>query len=329
MRLKTYHAPTMAEAMQLVRVQLGPDAIIVATHEDEATHSVRVTAAIERDDPEFESDGSAGAPDLADELSGVLDNHGTPLALSDQIVSTAIHLGIPDPTLALAGALDEIYSFAPLPAKRSGTPLMFIGPPGSGKTVSIAKLAVRARLAGTTVSLITTDTVRAGAIEQIAIYARRLGLDVQNASTPREFAEALDRVSANTQILVDTMGVNPHNAEDIDRLAGFRDVAPLEAVLVLTAGRDALEAAELSVSFHPAAPSRLVVTGLDMVRRLGSMLSAAEASSIPFSDVSIAPDIASSLCSLNPVSLSRLLLAKNRHDSAARVNDIFQATGSR
>jgi flagellar biosynthesis protein FlhF len=329
MRLKTYHAPMMSEAMQLVRDQLGPDAIIVATHEDEATRSVRVTAAVERDETEFEQDAGFGAPDLADELSAVLDNHGTPMALSDQVVSTAVHLGISDPTLALAGALDEIFNFAPLTVKHSASPLIFIGPPGAGKTVSVAKLAVRARLAGAKVSLITTDTVRAGAIEQISIYAGRLGLDVQNAATPHEFAQALDRVHKNTQVLVDTMGVNPYNAEDMDRLAGFREVVPMEAVLVLTAGRDALEAAELSVSFHPAAPSRLVVTGLDMARRLGSMLSAAEASSIPFSDVSIAPDIASSLCSLNPVSLARLLLAKNRQDSDTYVTEIFQSTGSR
>ncbi len=329
MRLKTFNAPTMTEAMQMVRDQLGPDAIIVATHEDEATRNVRVTAAVERNDADFQQDAGDGSPDIADLLSGVLDNHGTPLDLSDQVVSTAVQLGISDPTLALAGALDEIFNFSPLPAKRSGFPLMFIGPPGAGKTVSIAKLAVRACLAGTAVSLITTDTVRAGAVEQIAIYAGRLGLNVQNASTPREFAEALDRIGGNTQILVDTMGVNPYSAEDMDRLAGFRDVVRLEAVLVMTAGRDALEAAELSSSFLPATPSRLVVTGLDMVRRLGSMLSAAEASSIPFSDVSITPDIASSLCTLNPVSLARLLLAKNRHDSAADVTEIFQATGQR
>ena len=50
MRLKTIHARTMQEAMELVREQMGAEAVIVATHEDEGTRGVRVTAASDADD---------------------------------------------------------------------------------------------------------------------------------------------------------------------------------------------------------------------------------------------------------------------------------------
>lgn len=319
----------MSEAMELVRQQLGSDAIIVATHEDEGSKGVRITAAAERNDSEYELETENESLDLADVLSNMLDEHGTPIALADHLVNTAVHLGIPDPTLALAGALDELYNFSPLPSVRTPTPVIFIGPPGSGKTVTIAKLAVRSRLAGTDVCLITADTIRAGAVEQISTYAVRLGLEIHTAASPKELATALDRTGGTTQVLVDTTGVNPYSAEDMDRLSSFLEVTSFEPALVMNAGGDPVEAADLCSAFHTTNPTRLIVTGLDMVRRLGSILAAAEASSIPFGDVSIAPDIAASLHTLNPVSLARLLSSEDRRESNIDITEIFRTTGSR
>jgi flagellar biosynthesis protein FlhF len=325
MRLKTYHAPTMSEAMRMVREQLGPDAIIVATHEDKSTHDVRITAAVEQTEQDYES-----APEdlnIVDQLSNVLDGHGAPMALVDRLMNTVTQLGIADETLALAGALDECFTFAPLPDGQGDRPLMFIGPPGCGKTVSIAKLAVRMRLAGNAVRLITTDTLRAGAVEQLTVYGMRLGIDIETADTPRELADSLAKAGDTAQILIDSTGVNPHDPEDRKRLCEFTEAAALETVVVMRASGDPIEAAELCAAFHIAGPTRLVMTQLDMVRRLGGMLAAAEASALPFGDVSMAPDIAAGLQSINPVSLARLLLSDNTRDYAT-VSEIFQATGS-
>jgi len=326
MRLKTFHAATMSDAMRMVRDQLGPDAIIVATHEDEAARDVRITAAVEQADADY--DFETEALDIVDRLSDVLDGHGAPLALVDRLLNTAAHMGIADETLALAGALDECFTFAPLPGDGRGErPLMFIGPPGCGKTVSIAKLAVRTRLAGNAVRLITTDTLRAGAVEQLSIYGERLGLGTEIAATPRELADAIAKSEDTTQILIDTTGVNPRAPDDRKRLAEFIDAAALDTVVVMAAGGDTVEAAELCASFQDAAPTRLVMTQLDLVRRLGGMLAAAEASALPFGDVSMTPDIAAGLQSINPVSLARLLLSESTR-AAAPASDIFQATGT-
>lgn len=327
MRLKTFHAPTIKEAMELVRTQLGNDAIIVATHEDENSRDVRITAAVESDDRDLPTGGDPGPMDVVDRLSITLDSHGTPTPLADRLLNTASRLGIVDPVLALAGALDDCFAFDPLPDKPGPRPLMFVGPPGGGKTVSMAKLAVRTRLEGSPVSFITTDTLRAGAIDQLATYAKLLKADIRTAADPVVLLEMLKNAGSGDQLLIDTAGVNPHNAEDMQRLTELAEAAQVEFVLVIAAGGDAVETAELVAAFKPIRPARLLITRLDMVRRLGSILTAADASGLPFCDVSVTPDIAAGLRPINPVSLARLLLPELATGAHAQ-NETLRATGS-
>lgn len=327
MRLKTFHAPTMKEAMELVRAQLGQDAIIVATHEDDNARDVRITAAVENDDTGISIGQIVEPLDVMDQLSDALDMHGTPVSLADKLLNTASNLGITDPTLALAGAFDDCFAFAPLPDKRGPKPLMFVGPPGCGKTVSIAKLAVRTRLENNPVNFITTDTLRAGAVEQLTTYAKLLKAEIRSADDPVAFVEAVRSGRADAQVLIDTTGVNPHNAEDMSRLTAFTEAAQVEVILVIAAGGDPAETAELASAFEAVRPGRLLVTRLDLVRRLGGVLAAAEACGLPFSDVSVTPDIASGLRTINPVSLARLLLPETTQNPSSRP-ETLQATGS-
>ncbi len=313
--------------MGLVRGQLGPDAIIVATHEDERARDVRITAAVDNDDIDIDVGGEKEPLDVIDQLSDALDLHGTPTPLADKLLTAASHLGIADPTLALAGALDDSFAFVPLPDKRGPKPLMFVGPPGCGKTVSIAKLAVRTRLENNPVNFITTDTLRAGAVEQLTTYARLLKAEVRCAADPVTFVEAVQNAQPDAQLLIDTTGVNPHKTEDMSRLTEFVEAAQVELVLVIAAGGDSIEAAELTQAFQAMKPRRLLVTRLDLVRRLGGMLAAADASGLPFCDVSVTPDIAAGLRTINPVSLARLLLPESAHAASTKSNNA-QATGS-
>ena len=79
-------------------------------------------------------------------------------------------------------------------------------------------------------------------------------------------------------------------------------------MLVLAAGGDALEAADIAREFSRIGATRLVVTRLDMTRRLGSILAAADAGKLSLSDVSINPDVAEGINPINPVSLARLIM---------------------
>ena len=217
MRLKNFQAQTMAEAMELVRESLGANAIIVSTNEDDNGGGVRITAAVEQEDPETILSPEP-ALDLIDLIGEALDRHGTPIGLSDQILSSISLLNQQDPAVALASALDMMFAFKSLGERDHSGPLIFIGPPGSGKTVTIAKLAAAALLEQVPVKLITTDTLRAGAIEQFKSYGERLGIIAEIADDPATLTERVNQRQNGTLTLVDTTSTNP--------LFGRRNISP-------------------------------------------------------------------------------------------------------
>ena len=309
MRLKTIKARTMQEAMELVRDQMGAEAIIVATHEDEGTRGVRVTAASDADDRHIPETERAITFESLQMISDSLDDHGTPPQLSDKLLNYVAKRSDSDTYMSLANALQDTFDFMPLPDSGVGIrPLMLIGPPGGGKTSAAAKLAARSILAGHSVTLITTDTVRASAFEQLDAYGSRLGIKTKVAPDPLALIEEIENAVADDLVVVDTMGVNPYSREDMNKLIDFSSAITMEPVLVLTAGRDAIEVVEIAKAFDDIKPTRMLVTGLDMVRRLGSVLAGVEASGLAFSDVSPSPNIVNGLRPVNAVSLARLLL---------------------
>ncbi len=309
MRLKTIHARTMQEAMELVREQMGAEAIIVATHEDEGTRGVRVTAASDAEDRHIPEDERAVTFETLQLIGNALDDHGTPPELVDRILNSVAAQAVSDTHMALAGALQSIFEFTPLPESGGQSrPIMLIGPPGGGKTSAAAKMAARAVIGGHSMRLITTDTVRAQGIEQLESYATRLGLDVVRAPDPLALIEAIENANPEDLIVIDSMGVNPYSPEDMSKLVDLTSAIAVEPVLVLTAGRDPIEAIEIVKAYGEVAPSRMLVTGLDMVRRLGSVLASIDASGLAFCDVSPSPNIVNGLRPMNQVSLSRLLL---------------------
>jgi flagellar biosynthesis protein FlhF len=302
MRLKTFIAPTMTEAMRDVRDALGDDAIIVSTQE-EPSGRVRVVAALDGDEPAAAP--PAEGPDVV--LNRMLEYHGAPLEIAGRLVRRAAALGIADPLLALAGALDAEYRFAPLADAEPRT-LALIGPPGGGKTVSIAKLAARARLAGAPTAVITADGEKAGGVDQIAGFARILGIDLKVADDAAALARLAREARAAATILIDTPGANPFAADELDRLGGLLDATDAEPVLVLPAGLDAIEAADVAAAFRRLRPRRMITARLDAARRFGGMLGAADGGALMFADVGITPHVAQGLTPLNPVSFARLLM---------------------
>lgn len=328
MRLKTFHADTMNAAMALVREQLGKDAIIVATHEDETGRGVRITAAVEDAEQEVPFEEDHGDWDVVDIVCEALDWHGVPHDISEKLLNAVSQVSSPEPTLALAAAFDAVFKFSPLPTKNADKPFIFFGPPGNGKTVSIAKVAARAYIAGEQPMIVAADNARAGAKAQLDTYAERLNLQVKAAKNPDALGKIVKSKPAGELTLIDTTGVNPYDLEDISAALSLIDVIDAERILVLTAGRDPYDSIELAQAFSALKPDRLLVTGLDLTKRLGGILAFAKASGLPFCDVSLAPSIADGLHPINPVSLARLLLpdsAKQPQQSNQRA----QATGAR
>jgi flagellar biosynthesis protein FlhF len=314
MRLKTYDAPSMAEAMKQIRAELGRDAIIVSSRRGPGGKGVRVTAALEpRQDDEALIEKVRSEPErepvnVIETLRQSLVSHGTPHPLVERLVRTAHTVSTTDPVMALAGAFDGCFAFAPLPTRSRGRPIMLVGPPGTGKTLTVAKLATRAHLTRQPVNVITTDIVRAGAVEQIAAFTRILGIDLQTARDRQELKDAIAATEAGAVVLIDTPGANPFDDAEMARLEGLVGVRDMEAIFVLAAGGDPLESAEIATAFGEAGARRMLVTRLDMARRYGGLLAAADAAGLMIGDVGIGARVADGLKVLNPVSLARLVV---------------------
>lgn len=313
MRLKSFHAKTMAEAMRQVRDVLGEDAIIVATREEEGV-GVRVTAAVEEDAapsapaPALRFGVEPAGPKILDQVAEVLARHGLGEDLSGELLESIADLDARDPLMALSAALDASFGFQPLPEGRFFKPVMLVGPPGAGKTLAVAKLMTRAALKKCPVGIISTDTARAGALEQLSAFTRLLKQRLITVEDAPALADALEVQRGAEQVIIDTAGRNPYDAADMRDLRDLAFAADVEPVLVLPAGMDAQDAAEAAVAFRDIGVRRLMVTRLDMSRRLGSLLAAARAADLNFADASLTPRVADGLTPLTPTALARVLM---------------------
>lgn len=313
MRLKTYSAPTMAKAMDQVRRDLGDDAIIVSTRSTGGGRGVSITAALEEangiDEQIFQSwDAEPREPaDRVSEIGEALAFHGIPTWLRERMMRAIGEIADEDADIALGGVIDATIPFQPLIETQQHAPLMFVGPPGAGKTIACAKAIFRARRAGRAVTAVTTDTRRAGAVEQLEAFTRILDVSLTVAEGAGALAAALEKANGSLAI-IDTAGSNPLNEEEMQTLATLARAARSEPVLVLPAGGDNDESAEHARVFAAVGTRRLIASKLDLSRRYGAPLTAAAGAKLALAGVSISPEIADGFASINPVSLARLLL---------------------
>src|SRR5437667_306055 len=250
MHINRYTAATMQQALARVKAALGPEAVILETAS--APGEVTVTAAVDRM-PEPPGAASGELVGEVRQLLGIvrelveehwrherpgLGRELLPLrrALVAQGVDGAIAAALVQATqarlaggapldAALAGALGER---SPGGAKRVR---LFMGPPGDGKTTTIAKLAAQERRAGRRVALVGTDTYRVGATAELETYGRALGAPVHAAVGARELVQALARVAEADVVLVDTAGAGPGQGPQLAELAALVEAAAAEARL--------------------------------------------------------------------------------------------------
>jgi flagellar biosynthesis protein FlhF len=265
---------------------------------------VRVTAAVDQAPaaeatPEFN--------ETAEFLRRALDYHGVPMKIAIRLLDRARAHEIEDTTLALAAAADEAFRFGPLPLD-GGKPLALVGPAGAGKTVTAAKIATRAALRGKRVNLITTDTLRAGAVQQLSTLASVLGIKTITADSPPQLADELAALDPSDVTVVDTQGTNPFDKSAVAALSSLLKIDGIEPIAVLPAGADPRESAEAALAFSALGSTRLIATRLDAARRFGGLIAAAEAGRLAFTEAGTTPQIAHGLTPLNPVGIARLLL---------------------
>ncbi|MBL7048053.1 MAG: flagellar biosynthesis protein FlhF [Nitrospira sp.] len=116
---------------------------------------------------------------------------------------------------------------------------MLIGPSGVGKTTTLAKLASIAIREGKKVGMISMDTFKIGATEQIRIYSRMMGIPLSIVSSIDSLKKSVERFADKNLILIDTAGQNPNDEEYINNLKEiYASGLPIETQLLLSASSD-------------------------------------------------------------------------------------------
>lgn len=341
----------------MVRETLGEDAVIVATREEKGGKAVRVTAAIDPDiygasagrrhEPAFETHGNRQAASsetwlqyddeqdesaVAEEITDAMLRHAVPEDVMDHIISCATVIGFEQPSVALIAAIEHLFSFTPLPVRPQGRAMIFVGPPGAGKTLAVAKAAAKAAMNGLSIGVVSADTVRAGGLEQLQAFTNLLRVDLGRADTPAALREQLTALKGCDQVFIDTPGINPFSAEDVKTLARLMAAGDMAPSLVLPAGIDAEESGEIARVFSTIGVNRLLASRIDTARRLGGLLSAAHRGGMSFTDASNTPRVADGFISLNPKILSKLLMPsafRDEHPSRAAADGQNRKTGTR
>jgi flagellar biosynthesis protein FlhF len=298
MRMKLFRAPDMAGAMACVRAELGVEALILNSRR--TRDGVEITAALE---PEVIH---ASLPPLAQVASpgpeparrGLLRHHGIPPDLRD---------ALEDPDLS--GALAATLRFGALDFSATAAPVLVVGPPGAGKTLTIARLATRLVMAGAMPMVITADGRRAGATEQLCAFTRLLGADLVVASHPVTLARAVAARHPGAPVLIDTPGIDAFDPVQREEIAGLAAASGATPVLVLPAGLDVDESTDMAAAAASIGARHLIGTRFDLARRLGGIVAAA-ADGLTLVEAGIGPGAADGLVPMTADFLATQLLAK-------------------
>ena len=187
---------------------------------------------------------------------------------------------------------------------------MVVGPTGVGKTTTLAKLAGRFGVEeGCRIGLITVDTYRVAAVEQLKTYAEIIDLPMRIVGNPAEMQEALDAFAKCDLVLIDTAGRSPHDDRKLAELKQLVDAAcpdHIYLVLSLASGANVLRTA--AERFAAIQPTSLIFTKLDEATGCGGLLSASRDIGLPVSYFTTGQEVPRDIEPANPCRAARLIV---------------------
>lgn len=229
-----------------------------------------------------------GADQLFDHYLGLLEQDVSE-EIADEIVDhVRQHLSAEDaadPARVREAVAARIESLMPVddgagvwssPREHGSRTIALVGPTGVGKTTTVAKMAANYKLkGGCNVGLITIDTYRIAAVDQLRTYADIIGVPLHVVLSPRELGEAVRRCAGCDVILIDTAGRSQRDGDKLEELESFMaEAQPDEVHLVLASTSSAQVILDTVERFSRIAVDRVIFTKLDEAVTVGVVLNA-------------------------------------------------------
>ena len=346
MRVKRFTADDMPQAMRLVREALGADAVILSSCRL-PTGQVELSAATdELPAPEEAMEAAPKALSaLARRVEGLNRKIERHLVISEAVAGFSARPEVApvyhhltgqeiDPVL-IAQLLDGLMSpdgLGVLPRlsirikkllKVGGSPRLsrggpavwaLVGPTGVGKTTTVAKLAATFSLKHRLkVGLVTVDTFRMAAAEQLSVYGRIMEVPTLLAATAEDLAGAMRRFADMDLVLVDTVGRSAKDDENLEELNMALGTAQgISCHLVLASPTRDSDQAQVVEGFSRFKPRSLIFTKLDETQTFGPILNRVVQTGLPVSYLTFGQKVPDDLEEASLDGLTRRLMPAKR-----------------
>jgi flagellar biosynthesis protein FlhF len=214
----------------------------------------------------------------------------------------------------IATITDLIEVHAPVfAAGQAQQRIALVGPTGVGKTTTLAKIA--ASYLGrhsNAIALITIDTYRIAAVEQLKVYGEIMHLPVDVVISPEQLEQAIARHGDKELILIDTAGRSPRDSYCIDELAQYlRPELHIDKHLVLSAGTRENELLDTIERFNTLGISNTIFTKTDECTSLGILLNVQIQNANPLSYVTNGQRVPEDLLEISPKIVAELIMSQN------------------
>ncbi len=318
-------APSMSQALTRVKEELGKDAIIVATEEHQG--QITLTATVEDDAPspppflrtiETSRNITTEIATYSNPLAAIkavcdiCDEHQLGYNFCEQWLKELSNDFIAS-SIGITRSLSAIVPFCPywLDEASPKQPLILVGPQGSGKTATVAKIAAILLSQKRKVKVLTLDTLKAGGISQLRSYldSMQQPLLVGKENLSEALSSCTDPES-DEFVLIDTPGLNILKKEDQDFLYHFFQEVNYPLTLVLAADMNPIDAEEIARNYYFFNTQTLIATRFDATKHYGGLLCAAHTCGLQIAAYSDSPAIGDGLHSLTAEKMIEYLLEK-------------------
>jgi len=329
MKTKRYVAKSMKEALYLIKSDLGPEAMIVSSRKVREKGiwgflrpaQIEVTAVIETNHKD--------ELDLTNLQERYIMPPGRPINynltelhkcllemdIDEKIVAFLLKDldSLADKKQIIKAVLQERIESIFKPAIRNNQKsniMAFVGVPGVGKTTTLAKIAAIYSLFNSfSISFITIDTYRVGAVEQMRIYGDIIGASVDVVASPVELRQAIERNQNKDLILIDTAGRSSQNRYQLTELKSYLEpINSLDIYLVINATSKKRDMVRILNNYKVIPYTQLIITKIDETELPGTPLNAAYISGLPIAYITNGQNVPDDIEVASPQLLASLVM---------------------